>query len=326
MPTASEFQIARAEDEGEGQPTPKRNENVVKGTMHDKLWALSILGLSSDLVTLEKVREAYRDLVKVWHPDRFEAEPRLREKAEARLRDLNEAFEILSHELSERSPDSNRPDGSGQRTNTSREAQPHRFAVSLLSPPLKVLIGLALAAAVLGLSYLEPVRRTEGSKSATMPQRLEQRAQNSAIASIANTEPPPRDRDELALGVVGLSDLNWARVAELPLIEVSAQATNRSTSVFVRWLQLELQVSDCSATRSCDGGRCSNQEHCEIVAREIFDADITIHPTQSRTLSLFHSVDVSKIRGELRATCAIVRARSAGVVRCHGLSCTQGEL
>ena len=42
-----------------------------------------------------EIKEAYRDLVKVWHPDRFGSDPRLRQKAEDRLRDLNEAYRVL---------------------------------------------------------------------------------------------------------------------------------------------------------------------------------------------------------------------------------------
>jgi DnaJ domain len=41
------------------------------------------------------IKEAYRDLVKVWHPDRFGADARLRQKAEEKLRELNDAYRVL---------------------------------------------------------------------------------------------------------------------------------------------------------------------------------------------------------------------------------------
>ena len=44
-----------------------------------------ILDLSSQ-PTAEEIDRHYRDLVNVWHPDRFSGNPRLREKAAARLR------------------------------------------------------------------------------------------------------------------------------------------------------------------------------------------------------------------------------------------------
>jgi tetratricopeptide (TPR) repeat protein len=43
----------------------------------------------------EEIKEAYRDLVNVWHPDRFSNNPRLREKAEDKLKEINIAYEKL---------------------------------------------------------------------------------------------------------------------------------------------------------------------------------------------------------------------------------------
>jgi hypothetical protein len=55
----------------------------------------AILDLSPG-ATEEEVRDAYLDLVKVWHPDRYSHEsPRLRKRAEEKLRLLNEAYERI---------------------------------------------------------------------------------------------------------------------------------------------------------------------------------------------------------------------------------------
>ncbi len=43
----------------------------------------------------EEIQQAYRELVKVWHPDRFPNDPRLREKATGKLQEINEAYEVL---------------------------------------------------------------------------------------------------------------------------------------------------------------------------------------------------------------------------------------
>jgi curved DNA-binding protein CbpA len=40
----------------------------------------------------EEVREAYIDMVRVWHPDRFTNNPRLRKKAEEKLKEINIAY------------------------------------------------------------------------------------------------------------------------------------------------------------------------------------------------------------------------------------------
>ncbi len=54
-----------------------------------------ILGVQYDASPLE-VKEAYRDLVKVWHPDRFRNEnQRLQQRANKKLKEINDAFEKL---------------------------------------------------------------------------------------------------------------------------------------------------------------------------------------------------------------------------------------
>jgi len=50
--------------------------------------------------SIEEVTRAYRDLVKVWHPDHFAHDERLRQKAEEKLKGLNRAYEALSRHLS----------------------------------------------------------------------------------------------------------------------------------------------------------------------------------------------------------------------------------
>jgi len=46
-------------------------------------------------VTMDEAKQAYKDLVNVWHPDRFNEKPRLRERAEKKLQEINLAYETL---------------------------------------------------------------------------------------------------------------------------------------------------------------------------------------------------------------------------------------
>jgi len=60
----------------------------------DPARAYRILGLPPGAGANE-VKAAYRDLVQVWHPDRFPADSRLRAKAERNLQRINAAYAVL---------------------------------------------------------------------------------------------------------------------------------------------------------------------------------------------------------------------------------------
>lgn len=49
--------------------------------------------------SLEQVKQAWRELVKVWHPDRFPNDVKLQRKAQERLKEINLAYEQLQEYL-----------------------------------------------------------------------------------------------------------------------------------------------------------------------------------------------------------------------------------
>ena len=55
---------------------------------------IEILGLKPG-ASQEEVNQAYRDLVNVWHPDRFVGNPRLEKKAEEKVKEINAAYEYI---------------------------------------------------------------------------------------------------------------------------------------------------------------------------------------------------------------------------------------
>lgn len=83
-----------------------------------------VLGVRAGASDTE-IKAAYRDLVKVWHPDRFPNDPRLRAKAQAELKRINEAFEFLR---------TSRPVGASPRRRSERPSEP-RPDRSASTPP-----------------------------------------------------------------------------------------------------------------------------------------------------------------------------------------------
>ena len=57
--------------------------------------AYELLGVKPG-VSIRELKAAHRDLAKVWHPDRFQHDTRLQEKAQEKLKEINEAYDLLS--------------------------------------------------------------------------------------------------------------------------------------------------------------------------------------------------------------------------------------
>ena len=67
-----------------------KGENVPGGLEQ----CFGVLGLKTG-ASQEEVTQAYRDLVNVWHPDRFAGNQRLQKKAEDRLKEINGAYAYI---------------------------------------------------------------------------------------------------------------------------------------------------------------------------------------------------------------------------------------
>lgn len=68
----------------------------------------TMLGVKND-ATADEVRQAYRDLAKIWHPDRFSPDDsRLRKKAEDKFKEINAAYARIqeAHSQSQQQTDS----------------------------------------------------------------------------------------------------------------------------------------------------------------------------------------------------------------------------
>ncbi len=65
----------------------------MSSTAHEPSYAdcFRALGVHAD-ASWEEIRQAYKDLVRVWHPDRFQSDPMLQQRAEQQLQRINEAY------------------------------------------------------------------------------------------------------------------------------------------------------------------------------------------------------------------------------------------
>lgn len=70
--------------------------------------------------SVEEAKQAYKDIANVWHPDRFSHNPRLREKAEKKLKEVNLAYETVRSFLSQKGDASK---ASGRTTNPKTQAK-----------------------------------------------------------------------------------------------------------------------------------------------------------------------------------------------------------
>jgi preprotein translocase subunit Sec63 len=104
----------------------------------------------------DDVRKAYRDLSKVWHPDRFAEDPTLQRKAEKQLKAINDAYRHL--QSYEPAPDAELQREAGRpppgRSMGERVLRPRKRFNPSEKLPLVMAIVAALVAILLVLSAL----------------------------------------------------------------------------------------------------------------------------------------------------------------------------
>jgi Flp pilus assembly protein TadB len=131
----------------------------------------------------EEVKRACRDLTKVWHPDRFGNDPRLRQKAEEKLKASLEAYETIRSARTEGTSCAQPERGDGARDdapppNEARRAGSSRVRLygtrALVAAAVAVFLllrrptpsGLVIAVVLLGLSAFYVFRmRSAGRES-----------------------------------------------------------------------------------------------------------------------------------------------------------------
>src|ERR1035438_3554394 len=94
-----------------------------------------------DAFTEAQLKQAYRDLVQVWHPDKHAHHERLRMKAEEKMKEINQAYEALQSSLIngsfrfERIRGAHRSETDGNRPTEGYQRPPPSETRSAASPP-----------------------------------------------------------------------------------------------------------------------------------------------------------------------------------------------
>jgi DnaJ domain len=88
--------------------------------------------------TLDEIKQAYKDLVMVWHPDRFAHNLRLRYKAEEKLKQFNQAYDCLKQWCADSTPRSHaspHPKASQSKRPRSPQPSPPKRSPNYSPPP-----------------------------------------------------------------------------------------------------------------------------------------------------------------------------------------------
>ncbi len=185
---------------------------------------LELLGMKPG-ASAQEIKAAYRDLAKVWHPDRFAHDPRLQQKAQDKLKEINEAYEALISGKFTRRATNARPSTEP----TAKDAQRQRSqknASNLLWP-----IMLLLASATLIVFFVSPklLRKDSGPESrlsvtADEPVKSEEVNERDETA-LNRKEKKSVEKQKVAATVPAMESIEPRTLPALPTVTVTIDPT-----------------------------------------------------------------------------------------------------
>lgn len=157
--------------------------------MDERERCLELLGLRPG-ASVQEIKAAYRDMAKVWHPDRFAQDPRLQEKAQNKLKEINEAYETLTWASSgrgTRADASARPANASSSSSSSQSPRPAQPASGKSLWPLTI-VALILCVVAAGF-FLSPrlLKRDNSETGQASVSRQPQDVEESEASSASGT-------------------------------------------------------------------------------------------------------------------------------------------
>jgi len=139
--------------------------------MDDISRSYQVFGLQPG-ASLDAVKQSYRDLVRVWHPDRFAHDERLRQIAQDKLKEINGAYKVLETHFFEAAAQREAESAPGATSNaeeaSTSEFQPAgRSRVVVFSAAGAMLLILLAAAALVSTRW--GGRTSSDARSAGLP-------------------------------------------------------------------------------------------------------------------------------------------------------------
>jgi hypothetical protein len=143
-----------------------------------------------------EIKRAYRDLAQVWHPDKHEGNPRLRAKAEEKIKLINEAYERLSaaHASQKVATES----GANDSNKGGSKSSPPESAGNEPAPPSKRLGCIKLVLFFSALIVLKAIRSGNTQRTTSQSSHLVvpiDSARTPAASPMPFIEPTPQKND-----------------------------------------------------------------------------------------------------------------------------------
>jgi hypothetical protein len=182
--------------------------------------ALEVFGVAADATPAE-IKAAHRDLVKVWHPDRFGSDARLRAKAEEKLKQINQAYMVLRSDSGEAAGSGGSPAAVRVRPARSR---------SITTAGLWVARSLAvLLLVILGFVVLKVARRLRSFETPEPPAAAQAQDVPSAPSAPASSagSGQPRQAGTAPFRVTALSETQTAQLDEACAMQPADSAAHQ---------------------------------------------------------------------------------------------------